>query len=230
MAENMKENMIDDVEIDDLNIEENDIDIEEEDVVEESNEDTKDESNESIEEIPLNEVVEKCSQYLTNEISQREFAEWAKKIKIASYLPLLDKMSCISYLLFKASFDEDEDPEWQMFALEQYKFWEILLKYTNIKTEGYEEEKNLNNYDTVFSTLGDYIIANCYNDYNRIIQMFESTTNIYNIKNLLQTFANFDEEKFAKSNEELNKELKTLAKHKGTIDTLAEILINKPSK
>lgn len=229
MAENIKENMIDDVEIDDLDVEEEES-TEVEDTIEESSENSEDKPEEDIQEIPLDEVVEKCSQYLANEISQREFAEWAKKIKIASYLPLLDKMSCISYLLFKASFDEDEDPEWQMFALEQYKFWEILLKYTNIKTEGYEEEKNLNNYDTVFSTLGDYIIANCYNDYNRIIQMFESTTNIYNIKNLLQTFANFDEEKFAKSNEELNKELESLAEHKGTIDTLAEILINKPSE
>lgn len=228
MAENMKENMIDEVEIDDLDIEEENTEVE--DAIEENSENSEDKPEEDIQEIPLNEVVEKCSQYLANEISQREFAEWAKKIKIASYLPLLDKMSCLSYLLFKASFDEDEDPEWQIFALEQYKFWDVLLKYTNIKTEGYEEEKNLNNYDTVFSALGDYIVVNCYNDYNRIIQMFESTMNIYNIKNLLQTFANFGEENFAKSNEELNKELKTLAKHKGTIDTLAEILINRPSK
>jgi hypothetical protein len=181
-------------------------------------------------EIPLDEVCEICLKYSLGEMDQKEFSKWVKKIKIVHYLPLLDKAVCLSTLLLKNSFEEDSDPEWQIIALEQYKFWDILLKYTNIQTEGYEDYKTLNNYDAVYSSIGDYIAANCYNDYNRIIQMFESTVNVYNVQNLLRIFNNFDEEKMQKSSEELNQELESLSKHSGMIDKLAEILINKPNK
>lgn len=193
------------------------------------NDDSVQENSENSE-VPLDELCEICSKYNLNEISQEELLETISKIKVISYLPLFDKVTCVAFLLMKASFSEDNEPEWQIFELEQYKFWDVLLKYTNIKTEGFEDYKTVNNYDAIYSAIGDYILLNCFSDYQRTIQMFESTINIYNIKNLLQTFANFDDSRLAESSEKLNEELESIAKHSGLIDKLAEILINKPNK
>lgn len=175
--------------------------------------------------ITLEEVCIKCREYIDEKITQEELNTWLDNIKIHTYLKLSDKYVCISELLFKYEMSEDNSLEWQICELEQNKLWCVLLKYTNIQTEGYEEYKTLDNYDLIYSTIGDIILLGCYTDYSRTIKMFDDIVNVYNIQSLLQIFENFDEDTLEKSSEDLKKQLEYLSQKGNVIDNLSKVIL-----
>ena len=174
--------------------------------------------------ITLKEVCEVCEKYNNQELSQSELQEWIKKIKVSNYMSIYDKVYHILSLLFAKEMDEDEDLIWQIADLEQYKFWDILLAYTNINTEDFKDYMTFVCYDEVYSVIGDYILVQCYADYDRTIKMFESMVNMYNVKDLLKAFENFDASYLENSDKEIKKQLDILDKSKKNLQDITKIL------
>ena len=173
--------------------------------------------------IPIEELIQKCQAYVNGDINLEEIQEYVKQIKVVPYLPIVDKTVIISNMLFEAEFEEGNDIEENILYLELYKFWNVLLEYTNIDLGSSPEIKSVENYDLLYSLISGYILYYCYADYQQIIKMFENALNVWNIQRLMASFGNFDEERLAKTNEEIKKELQYLQDHEDVLTNLSNI-------
>lgn len=181
--------------------------------------------NEKVAIVSLLDVIDMCQKFNDEEISQEEFVEWTQEnIKVISYLPLTDKVMCVIDLLYEKENDTSESMEWEIAALEQEKFWGVLLRYTNIDTTDTEMEQNIINYDLVYSLMGDWILAHCLADYERTIKMFESLVNVYNIQGLLSIFESFDDSNLAKPVEDFKQKVDELLDKENMIKNISDMM------
>jgi hypothetical protein len=174
--------------------------------------------------LTLPEVIQLCQDILDGKLKGDDMLPFLNRIYVVRYKNLIEKDMLVSELLFKYEFDSINNIEWNIVNTEQYKLWYLLLSYTNIQIEGYEEYCTLDNYDIVFSVLGDAILSFCERDYNRTIKMFDDAVNVFNLRKLLEGVGGIDEGQLNKSMEDLKEELAYLDKNKDMLENLAAIL------
>jgi hypothetical protein len=173
--------------------------------------------------ISITEVVEKCTQFLSNEITLEELQEWAKKIKIVSYLPILKKLNILSQIFLFEEFLESQMTPLKVIQIETIKFWKILLAYTNIKTNE-KDMQTFENYDICFPLLYEWILAYCSIDYSNFVNMLEKGVNIENVANLSEIMGNIDADVLTKNTKELKKVMKEIQNNKETYNTMVELM------
>ena len=123
--------------------------------------------------IQLEEVIDVCNKFINGEMSQEELEAWGNTIEIRLYMPLVEKSLCVKKILDECFYDEDKTTK--NIQLEMNKFWYILLKYTNINVED-ESLLNVDNYDTIYSVIGYWLLNIVRHDYNVVIKMLEQAT------------------------------------------------------
>lgn len=180
----------------------------------------EDNKEDEIETIPLDEVYSVCSEYLDGNISQKELQQWGQKVRFRPYIPIIEKTTILIQILFLKEQQEEDSVEWNVATFETNKFWYALLKYTNIETEGYEEYLNFASYDIIYPVIGDWIMSQCYTDYDRLIKMINDAVNIYNITGLLTLFEGISPEGATEALEKMQQQSEKLQSDKELIADL----------
>lgn len=168
--------------------------------------------------VSLKEVLDFCVSVLNKEIDKDGVEEFLNKIFIKHYLPILDKYQCVIYLSNICLYSSYN--EMTVIALEEKKFWNVLLAYTNIQTTGWEKLETEENYDIIFSVLGDIFLEVCGKDYARTIKMFDDLNNFNNISSLLDLLYTMDSGKIDDVTKGLKNQFKILNENKDLIDSM----------
>lgn len=181
--------------------------------------------------IKLNELLDKCSEYVDKKITQDELVKWiVENITIQEYLPIETKFLLINNILYNESFNSVNDNTLQSIELETKKFWVIALAYTNISTSGYEDLMTYNSYDLIFAVMGNWLLSTIREDYNRTIDILNNAINVNNLNNILETFGSLDTQGLKECTDKIEEQLKYLKENKKQIKDLADILrFNQPS-
>ena len=133
--------------------------------------------NENINTIKLEEVIEWCVKYKTQEVSFEEFKSFSDKIFIQKYLPLSAKSTIVNYILLCDEFLGVSDESILSIEIEMKKFFLIMLAYTNIDISEAEHLMTMSNYDLMMEYFGDIIEGFCGMDYHRTERMLENAMN-----------------------------------------------------
>lgn len=138
--------------------------------------------------LELNNVVKMCEMVVNKDISRIEFETFVENnLKVISYIPLVEKMAILYIINYHPKFNENTfDSVVMQINMEILKLFKILLAYTNINTDDYNEKIfSENNYDLIYeSGLADYILNKCKNDYEKLTSMLSETINFNNVINL----------------------------------------------
>lgn len=172
--------------------------------------------------IGLNEVVEKCQLFLSQEITLEEFKEWASHIYLKKYLPLNIKFMIINNILFVEQFTNIDNNALISTQLELQKFYLIALAYTNIVVEDYVALQTMENYDIIMSSLGDLIFQYINTDYNRTIDLLHNIMNFNNISKIFDTLNNIVE--LPNMAQDLQNTFKVFEANKGTMNNILDII------
>lgn len=156
--------------------------------------------------IKLEEVIEWCKNFIsTEEHDKEEIEAWLNNIEVKSYLSLMDKASAVNKVLFLRDVPVFGDEVLNIVEFEKLKFWHILLLYTNIDIGNNTDILSAENYDVIYSVIGDYIYIKCYNDYNRTIKMIDDIinyTNIQKMAEIVESLSGLDTERMNESLED----------------------------
>lgn len=171
--------------------------------------------------IELEEVIKVCSDFINGNITQEELQKWGNTIQLRLYIPIQEKKDCANYIVNECMYSDEISQK--IMELEMYKFWHILLKYTNIRVK--DELLTTENYDLIYPVIGYWLLGFCKSDYLVVIDMIEQITNYTNVFSLvepLEKMSTIDLKKVAKTdkdilnilkNPELVKNLATIAEH-----------------
>jgi hypothetical protein len=135
----------------------------------------------------------------------------------------MEKQAIILRLIFYTQFDNTSLNENRVLELETRKFWNILLKYTNINVDEYEHLCTYDNYDICFALMGDWLLTFVEKDYNRIIKMIDDIINLNSIQETLYSLENIDIDKLQKYNKDIETMLNYFNNNSGLIKELSEI-------
>lgn len=178
-------------------------------------------------EVPIDEVIEICKEYLNGEISQEDLEKWGKdRIKIRFYLPIEEKSFCVDNLINNLYYDNNSI--FKSVMLEMNKFWYILLEYTNI--ENLEQDKfTIENYDIIYSCLGNWIFSLVQLDYNSVEKIIDTAMNYLNILSLTNIVSGFDI-KNIENLTKIDKNILKILKDPKMIDQMSQLLNGSLSK
>ena len=141
-----------------------------------------------VEMIPFSEMVDMCVKYINKEITLDELRKWGDKVVFKRYLPLQDKMLILSKVVFYNSYSDDITQ--RIIQLQLYKFFDILLSYTNIEVETLDV--TIDNYDICNSVLGDWLLTISGVDYYKTIELLNDYMNYTNIEQIVTTGQNLN--------------------------------------
>lgn len=138
---------------------------------------------EKVQDIPFVEVIDVCTKYINKEISLEELRKWGDKVVFKKYLPIATKTLLVSKVMYSNYYSEDLTQ--RMIELQMYKFFDILLAYTNIVVE--DTDVNVDNYDICNSILGDWLLTYSAIDYSKTIELLNDYMNYNNIEQIVST-------------------------------------------
>lgn len=159
--------------------------------------------------ITIDEVIEMCEKYMNKEIIQEDLQEWWNtNIKIRFYLPIGEKSYVVDRVLNRLDYGTDFVSN--SVFLEMYKFWYILLEYTNIDNTD-EDKFTIDNYDLLFPNIYTGIASLSGLDYQCVEKILDNALNFTNVNTLMSlgnTIEDTDFKEIAKLNKNLTKMLK----------------------
>ena len=159
--------------------------------------------------ITIDEVIEMCEKYMNKEIIQEDLQEWWNtNIKIRFYLPIGEKSYVVDRVLNRLDYGTDFVSN--SVFLEMYKFWYILLEYTNIDNTD-EDKFTIDNYDLLFPNIYTGIVSLSGLDYQCVEKILDNALNFTNVNTLMSlgnTIEDTDFKEIAKLNKNLTKMLK----------------------
>lgn len=141
-----------------------------------------------VESIPFSEVIEMCMKYINKEITLKELQTWGDKVVFKRYIPLTDKMLLLSRIIYFNTYSDNVEEK--MIQLQLYKFFDILLAYTNIEVS--ESDITIDNYDICNSILGDWLLTISGVDYYKTIELLNDYMNYNNVEQILITGENLN--------------------------------------
>ena len=150
--------------------------------------------------------------------SEKDFAQ---KIKVRNYIPILEKGNISRAYMFKAALMESEfiDPILKATEMEIMWRFDILFAYTNIEVD--DDDKTFDNYDLLTSYgVFDYIRKRCDWDLNKMSDFLKSVMGINDMTIVTQILK-------AASGEEVKEAIKEFTetlKDKSLVDKLSTML------
>ena len=187
------------------------------------------EESKKSEKITLKDCIFEIDSFLENKITPEELNSWGKNLNVRMYLPILEKMDNILYLISSLNMKDNIDSTITIIELYKDLFFKVLLKgYCKIElVEGLETYQN---YDKLYPFLNPYIMQYCKEDFMHFCYMLKDCLNFNNIFNFNQILSNFDYEKMSENTSEYKKLIEEIGKNEKLVSDLKDIMIfNDPS-
>lgn len=173
----------------------------------------------------LSYYVNMITKFVRGKATIEELDELGNEMIIREYIPMKEKYRLIATIIFKMDAETDDMAETVVIAKEKNLFFDVLLTaYCGINCEN-QDLKTYATYDLLYPVLSKYILQFCGEDYKKLVEMLDSSLNIYRMKELTELMESVDYEeikKATKANEEL---LKKFYEEKEALEKLKEILL-----
>lgn len=173
----------------------------------------------------LSYYVNVVTKFIRGKATVDDLNELGNQMTIREYIPMKEKFRLIAMIVFKMNNESDDMAETAVIAKEKNLFFDVLLTaYCGINCEN-QDLKTYATYDLLYPVLSKYVLQFCGEDYNKLVEMLDSSLNIYHMKELTELMESVDYEeikKATKANEEL---LKKFYEEKEALEKLKEILL-----
>lgn len=173
----------------------------------------------------LSYYVNVVTKFIRGKATVDDLNELGNQMTIREYVPMKEKYRLIAMTIFKMNSESDDMAETAVIAKEKNLFFDVLLTaYCGINCEN-QDLKTYATYDLLYPILSKYILQFCGDDYKKLVEMLDSSLNIYRMKELTELMEGVDYEeikKATKANEEL---LKKFYEEKEALEKLKEILL-----
>lgn len=173
----------------------------------------------------LSYYVNVVTKFIRGKATVDDLNELGNQMTIREYIPMKEKFRLIAMIVFKMNNESDDMAETAIIAKEKDLFFDVLLTaYCGINCEN-QDLKTYATYDLLYPVISKYVLQFCGDDYNKLVEMLDSSLNIYHMKELTELMESVDYEeikKATKANEEL---LKKFYEEKEALEKLKEILL-----
>lgn len=147
------------------------------------------------------------------------------QMTIREYIPMKEKYRLIAMTIFKMNSESDDMAETAVIAKEKNLFFDVLLTaYCGINCEN-QDLKTYATYDLLYPILSKYILQFCGDDYKKLVEMFDSSLNIYHMKELTELMESVDYEEIKKATKANEEMLKKFYEEKEALEELKELFV-----
>ncbi len=165
------------------------------------------------------------TKFIRGKATVDDLNELGNQMTIREYIPMKEKYRLIAMTIFKMNSESDDMAETAVIAKEKNLFFDVLLTaYCGINCEN-QDLKTYATYDLLYPILSKYILQFCGDDYNKLVEMLDSSLNIYRMKELTELMESVDYEEIKKATKANEEMLKKFYEEKEALEKLKELFV-----
>lgn len=173
----------------------------------------------------LSYYVNVVTKFIRGKATVDDLNELGNQMTIREYIPMKEKYRLIAMTIFKMNSESDDMAETAVIAKEKNLFFDVLLTaYCGINCEN-QDLKTYATYDLLCPILSKYILQFCGDDYKKLVEMLDSSLNIYRMKELTELMESVDYEEIKKATKANEEMLKKLYEEKEALEKLKELFV-----
>ena len=173
----------------------------------------------------LSYYVNMITKFVRGKATVEELDELGNEMIIREYIPIKEKYRLIATIIFKMDTETDDMAETVVIAKEKNLFFDVLLTaYCGINCEN-QDLKTYATYDLLYPILSKYVLQFCGEDYKKLVEMLDSSLNIYRMKELNEILGSIDYAEIKKVTQENEALLKKFYQEKDALEKLKELFV-----
>lgn len=173
----------------------------------------------------LSYYVNVVTKFIRGKATVDDLNELGNQMTIREYIPMKEKYRLIAMTIFKMNSESDDMAETAVIAKEKNLFFDVLLTaYCGINCEN-QDLKTYATYDLLYPILFKYVLQFCGDDYNKLVEMLDSSLNIYRMKELSELMESVDYEEIKKATKANEEMLKKFYEEKEALEKLKELFV-----
>ena len=173
----------------------------------------------------LSYYVNVVTKFIRGKATVEDLNELGNQMIIREYIPMKEKYRLIAMTIFKMNSESDDMAETTVIAKEKNLFFDVLLTaYCGINCEN-QDLKTYATYDLLYPILAKYILQFCGEDYKKLVEMLDSSLNIYRMKELSEILDSVDYAEIKKTTQENEALLKKFYQEKEALEKLKELFV-----
>lgn len=173
----------------------------------------------------LSYYVNVVTKFIRGKATVDDLNELGNQMTIREYIPMKEKYRLIAMTIFKMNSESDDMAETAVIAKEKNLFFDVLLTaYCGINCEN-QDLKTYATYDLLYPILSKYILQFCGDDYKKLVEMLDSSLNIYHMKELTELMESVDYEEIKKATKANEEMLKKFYEEKEALKKLKELFV-----
>ena len=173
----------------------------------------------------LSYYVNVVTKFIRGKATLDDLNELGNQMTIREYIPMKEKYRLIATIIFKMDTETDDMAETVVIAKEKNLFFDVLLTaYCGINCEN-QDLKTYATYDLLYPILSKYVLQFCGDDYKKLVEMLDSSLNIYRMKELNEILGSVDYAEIKKVTQENEALLKKFYQEKDALEKLKELFV-----
>ena len=173
----------------------------------------------------LSYYVNVVTKFIRGKATLDDLNELGNQMTIREYIPMKEKYRLIATIIFKMDTEADDMAETVVIAKEKNLFFDVLLTaYCGINCEN-QDLKTYATYDLLYPILSKYVLQFCGEDYKKLVEMLDSSLNIYRMKELNEILGSVDYAEIKKVTQENEALLKKFYQEKDALEKLKELFV-----
>ena len=173
----------------------------------------------------LSYYVNVVTKFIRGKATVDDLNELGNQMTIREYIPMKEKYRLIAMTIFKMNSESDDMAETAVIAKEKNLFFDVLLTaYCGINCEN-QDLKTYATYDLLYPVISKYVLQFCGDDYNKLVEMLDSSLNIYRMKELSELMESVDYEEIKKATKANEEMLKKFYEEKEALEKLKELFV-----
>ena len=173
----------------------------------------------------LSYYVNVVTKFIRGKATLDDLNELGNQMTIREYIPMKEKYRLIATIIFKMDTETDDMAETVVIAKEKNLFFDVLLTaYCGINCEN-QDLKTYATYDLLYPILSKYVLQFCGEDYKKLVEMLDSSLNIYRMKELNEILGSVDYAEIKKVTQENEALLKKFYQEKEALEKLKELFV-----
>lgn len=173
----------------------------------------------------LSYYVNVVTKFIRGKATVDDLNELGNQMTIREYIPMKEKYRLIAMTIFKMNSESDDMAETAVIAKEKNLFFDVLLTaYCGINCEN-QDLKTYATYDLLYPILSKYVLQFCGDDYKKLVEMLDSSLNIYRMKELTELMESVDYEEIKKATKANEEMLKKFYEEKEALEKLKELFV-----
>lgn len=173
----------------------------------------------------LSYYVNVVTKFIRGKATLDDLNELGNQMTIREYIPMKEKFRLIAMIVFKMNNESDDMAETAIIAKEKDLFFDVLLTaYCGINCEN-QDLKTYATYDLLYPILSKYVLQFCGEDYKKLVEMLDSSLNIYRMKELNEILGSIDYAEIKKVTQENEALLKKFYQEKDALEKLKELFV-----